>query len=402
MIYSVRKTLCYFSALLALALISGCVHRTAELPPVISPQVERSPTEPTVLMIPPSESTFEKENEPTKTAVDQTRSPESSPGGSSLSPTPSHQCQSRQIRVTSRFQNIYRFWWSAGGQALYVIFREVPGTHSFDLIENTFDIIQDLTYPEDAPLPAEIAYKIPDTVERHDVSLSPSGVQALYGLEQLTPPTPGPTPTINTEGLTAQPGFTFEIYLVTPERTEPLLLGTIDGLLAGFVWSPDESKALVRTSVKATGEATVWMVNLSDNSLSPLFFATESKSPVSPSGISPDGKWILYDESPTDCLRMKNLINGEERELTVTSPSRAWWLSTGDQVLLLYRDEPNPSHLRLFWFDLETEELIPASDHILSFVSGEPVLLSPDETKVAYMKEGTREVFVLTLCPIPR
>ena len=333
---------------------------------------------------------------PTKSVMTMTPSLESTSIIPSLTPTQLLQCVSQLIPVTSEDQDVYRFWWSDDGETLYVEMRKQPETQAFNVSEGSFQPMPNLSYPGDFSLPE----KIPDEIRQSDLSLSPYSDKVIYGLKVRPDSTPGLTPTPNAEGLTDPPDFASDIYLAKLDGTDPIYLGAIDGLLEGFTWFPDETKVLIQTSFKASGQAYEWLADLSDYSLSPLFPAG-AESPTRSKAISPDGQWVLYSKSRGDNLRMKSVVDGAERELALTSPTRVWWLSTGDQLLLLYRDEENHDNLRLFWYNLQTEKLVPASNYGIDFDASDPVLLSPDETKVAFTWERSRQVFAITMCPKP-
>lgn len=317
-----------------------------------------------------------------------------------ITPTTAHQCTSRLIPVTFEHEDVYRFWWSDDGATLYVMIYGQPETQAVDVVGGAWRPAPGLSYPGDRPLPEDIVDKVPPDVKQSQLALSPGGDGVIYGLWAPPEPTRGPAPTPNLEGIPTDLllDFTYDIYLARVEDAEPIYLGSIDGQPSSFTWFPDGTRVLIATSVKAPGQAYGWLADLSSRSLSPLF-PREGGAPVWFKAISPDGRWILYDNTQEDHLCMKNVMNGQERELALTPPMRVWWLSTGDQFLLLRPDEQDYDEKQFFWYDLRTQELNRASDQTVEIAVGTSILLSPNETQVAFRWQYSRQLFVITLCP---
>jgi len=304
------------------------------------------------------------------------------------------------IPVSSEYDDVYEFWWSDDSETLFWAVRGQSEVQAFDIGERISRPALNPIYPTDELVPKDLASRIPDAVDPSDLALSPRGDKVVYGLRVLPQPTPGPTPTPNTEGIPSDvPEFEYNIYLIEAHVAEYQCVGTIDGQLAGFTWFPDETKAVIHTSVKAPGQAYEWLADFSTHSLSPLFPVDAESPPVRSGQISPDSQWILFSEAHGDHLYMRNVENGVERELVVAPPIHAWWLSNGYQLLLLGWDGEEESSERLFWYDLRTEELSYASDLTIKTALSPLLILAPDESKVAFMWEYSRQLFVITLCP---
>jgi hypothetical protein len=317
------------------------------------------------------------------------------------------ECKSKLVQITS--SPIYDFHWSKDGKTIYFKTDTMGGPWQGYRISNN----EYIASPGFTPTtPESVAQKL-NITDWWDLSLSPGEDQIIYTRkgEAAVEPTKGPTEDA------ASDIFYLDVFVMKDGSDKPIYLGQLDGQIERIIWFPDETKALVIGTFHPHGlyrvaSAPMWIVDLSDNSMTPLYIGDLVTDLTGVDGISPDGQWVIYHflggATSAKSIRMRNIVKGDDQVLPLTPYIRILQaLPDGRHMVILNITEPqNPDVISLVdpeviaLFDMKTYNVIPLSQHeiTVAYFISEPAKLSPDMSMLAYADEGSNRLYLLTLC----
>jgi len=280
--------------------------------------------------------------------------------------------------------------WSATGEQLYYKLRDSDEYWLFRPEDNAVTPISQeqrglLLLGESGA----VSFEIPDDIKEHEQMVSPSGKRIVFAQRQCLSPTP-----------TAAPGegsgpieILYDIFFLERDEDTPIHLGQIDGLVDSFAWFPDEKHVLILTSHKLPGTAYVWLADLGNSELAPLFLVRQGQPEIEFEALSPDGDTILFARHPG--LYLYDLASGIEREISVPSGvGRAYYWFLSANRLLIVDDFDRPLDFLVAVFDLESYELHQIYEPTLNIHSVE---LSPNRKYLAIRWDETLQLYVFSV-----
>jgi hypothetical protein len=328
-----------------------------------------------------------------------------------LTITPGHGteqgCKSKLIQIT--LPPVPEFYWSDDGKTLY--FRDVGlggGWQGYSTSNNEYFISPNFT-----PTTPESIAQTFNITDWWDLSLSPEEDQLIFTRKSEASLEPTPNPPDEA----ASNIFYLDLYVIKKGSDKPIHLGQIDGQIERILWFPDGTKALVIGTYYPHGPFRVasvpmWIVDLNDYSMTPLYIGDLGTDLTAIDGISPDGQWVIYhflDGATTaKTIRMRNITNGDDQELLLTPYVRILQtLPDGRHMVILNRlERQNPDVETLMApyvisvFDMKTNRDVPLTAHDIypAYYVSDPVKLSPDMSFLAYVEDGSGRLWLLTLC----
>lgn len=242
------------------------------------------------------------------------------------------------------------------------------------------------------------------------VFVSPSGKRVFLADEIVTTPVPTLDPTQSLEEETnGNPSPVYQdIYYFPEEATTPFYYGRIQGRANKMIWSRDESLAIVEMDMHAPvppGPAYYWLVDIIEGKISPLF-SIEPYLHSSPAvwSISPDNKWILYEFGDDEFFSIRNLDTVFDRQLELRVTGWVQWLDDNRTLLAFgsynYEGVPTGSSFSVYTYGIDTKQVTRMLDQEFRVSIGQVngVSFSPGLERIAFIEEGSDELFVVSYC----
>lgn len=277
--------------------------------------------------------------------------------------------------------------WSETDSHLYYRLKDSDEYLQFNLEDKSTVTVSKEQLPLDAH---PISRLIPDEVQEHLQSISPSGNIAIFAEKEYL----GPTAIPNSEGESwVGTDIQYNFFVLGEENPTPTYLGSIDGSVDSFQWIPSEKEMLIHTNARDSGTASLWLADLDNHILEPVFIVEEGKSPPWFEALSPSGDLILYEQ--TSNIYIYNRATGGTKELALPEISGIayyWFLS--EQELLIVDDFEEPLDFKMAHYDLQTEQLHPISEQNLQIYSVE---LSPEHNYLSVRWSRTQALYVFSL-----
>jgi len=169
-----------------------------------------------------------------------------------------------------------------------------------------------------------------------------------------------------------------DIWIMRPDGNNKRRLTTFDGTDILPTVADNNDKYIVFVSVDTTGADTIWRMDIDGGHPTQLTFGNLARDPK----VSPDGRWILYEEAVGKGGLMKLSIEGGE-------PAKIW---EGKATSLAI--SPDSKWITYRFQDQETTEWLIG---VMPFESGEvahvfenqrgPLGWSPDSKGICYVKD---------------
>ena len=228
-------------------------------------------------------------------------------------------------------------------------------------------------------------------IDIYDYLISPSGGKAIYVIKRYL----GPTPTPPSEGESDFPKYINEIFIIDGNDLKPVKIGEISGMIEEFTWFPDEKSVIISLSGRYNPNGIyTWVADIKNKSLSTFY--DDGKAGLL--SVSPNNVWVLYISRGSIWARNLNSSYEYRTLFKDVTFDQFWWLPDGNRVI--YIDHSNPNSDKIFIYDFQLMNSTPLSDKVFSTNVGMigTSLLSPEYNKLAYIENGMKGLYIITLC----
>lgn len=229
-----------------------------------------------------------------------------------------------------------------------------------------------------------------------DISVSPSQKLAIFIVRTFHRP--------ETVSENLPPTIVNEIFLLR-SNTSPFRIGVIEGEIFEIVWGSNDSRVLLRMNWQSgtpPGKAHIWDLDVSDKTLG-ILFPYEADDSIVPfiEALSSDGNKLLYSLLGSDSLRMLDIQQNQDFELPLSKIGWFWWRPNGNEILAVQKDDPNTMfQYQVHLFNIEskiTQQITETAFSVQPYIPT-PILLSPDQSQILFISEGSRNLYLFPLC----
>ena len=325
-----------------------------------------------------------------------------SPVGITKTPTIQQTPASQYFRCSDRIDQIsgeivYAFEWSDDSQAiLYTIDSEQKNWYMYEIANRSIvpleHGVEGLVYPEYVRDRFDLAQ-----IDKRDLSVSPTGGKTIFVKYINNEPVSTPQSNGESGGGNVVKN---EVYLLTPDSPE-IHVGDIFGAIDGFEWFPDENSVFIYMDVMAPvipGEAYFWNIDLINQSIEPILERNNINDEAIYLDLSPNGKKILYYLRLQHTVRIYNINDASDQEISLDWHRWVKWFN--DDELIVVRPVPEANKYSVYGYKISSQQIMRLSDKLISphpFVSGS-LQYSNDFHYIAFINEDDRTLFLLTLC----
>ena len=279
--------------------------------------------------------------------------------------------------------------WSASGTSLFYQLDGDPDYWEFRFDSASSRLVSEDWADSAISDPGKIQYALHAGTTGNEWQASPTGEKIVYAETELIGlPTPS-----DGEG-TGPTAVRANICILTESALESECVGSVDGLVDGFIWFPDEGRFLVITGGRLWGSAYVWLADLDRHTLEPLLQVKSGENEAVFEGLSPEGSALLYSKGMQ--LLLLDLASGVERQLAVlTDHGRAYYWFLSENRLLMVDDFEGNLEFQVQVLDLTSDTLCRLPELHLRIHS---IDISPNREYLIIQWEDTRELFLYHLC----
>jgi len=303
-------------------------------------------------------------------------------------------CHSELIPVTTDY--VYNIKWSEDSQILsFYTDRELTDYKEFNVVNETIlsGAPQSIftTNPEGIDNVLRTLSEVTKAEgEINNYSISPEKDKIIFSVRLFFDITPTP-PLFDGE---QPPNHNHHIYVYDIETLQPIFFSNLEAEILDFLWHPSEDYVVIRAGLFSPVKIDAWAVNLIDLSLTPF-----DEGQAYMLGFSPNGEWILIRRG-----RIYSVMNFEnnqiEKELPVNIIRDSYWWIPGTTYLLFVSENGNNSSFLFYSYDIEKNNLVQISDIDIKieYKMENPVIPSPDFSKIAYIEDESLALKIITLC----
>jgi Tol biopolymer transport system component len=180
-----------------------------------------------------------------------------------------------------------------------------------------------------------------------------------------------------------------EFYVVSAEGGQPELLFTSGGRALSLDWAPDGKKlAFVITNL---GRTDLRVIDTATHQVSVI----PGSQGLSSVGWSPDGRYLVADDSQTQGLKLFDFTNQSWSELWKQPASQSCWSADSKYVYFSSRENDLTSVYRLRLGDRQVERVVGLRELDLAGGDLTQLAIAPDNSILFTITRKTSEIFAL-------